>query len=160
MAFCPTVQIAAPGGFSTHLADPALTAPGFAASMDGFTRSHHGFCIIISRIIHTSLGLGKHIFALFLLDTDITDWTDSLPSFTERFRDFRIFRVQKSRTSLFQKGYQAESSVNTVISGRQLKRTYGGTIPTPRLVYWNISPTRYRPSEYFLPNHGKIGGPK
>ena len=38
------IQIAAPGGFSIHLADPALTAPGFAASMDGFTRSHHCLC--------------------------------------------------------------------------------------------------------------------
>lgn len=53
------IQIAAPGGFSTHLADPALTAPGFAASMDGFTRSHHGFCLVISRIIHTSSVMGK-----------------------------------------------------------------------------------------------------
>ena len=40
------IQIAAPGGFSTHLADPALTTPGLAASMDRFTRSHLSLCYV------------------------------------------------------------------------------------------------------------------
>ena len=54
------VQFAAPGGFSTHLADPALTVPGLAASMDEFTRSHHSLCRC-RRIIHISPTMGKHI---------------------------------------------------------------------------------------------------
>ena len=31
--------------------------------------------------------------------------------------------------------YPRDSSVNTVISGRQFTRTYGQSIPTPRFVY-------------------------
>lgn len=39
------------------------------------------------------------------------------------------------------KCHTSDINANTVTSGRQLKRTRGGTVPTPRLVYCIILPT-------------------
>lgn len=46
----------------------------------------------------------------------------------------------------------ADLSVMSVISGRQLKRTVGGIVPNPRFVYTHILfLTQYSPLMYLLP---------